>query len=114
MALKKDPEKCQVEKPMFITVLFSSRVKGGQSTSMTAKLAGKVPAAWIPTWVGRLATFAQNERKGGPSGTISNVQYPCPGVFMAAKPTRPAKKLVPSLPIFNFSAKILSLHHFIP
>jgi hypothetical protein len=81
MALKKDLEKCQVEKPMFITVLFSSRVKGGQSTSMTAKLTGKVPAAWIPTWVGRLATFARNERKGGPSGTISNVQYPRLGLF---------------------------------
>jgi hypothetical protein len=48
-ALKKDLEKCLVENPMFIAVLFASRVKGGQSTSMTAKLAGKVPAAWIPT-----------------------------------------------------------------
>jgi hypothetical protein len=81
MALKKDPKKCLVEKPMFIAVLFASRVKGGQSTSMTAKLAGKVPAAWIPTWVGRLATFAQNERQRGPSGTISNVQYPRLGLF---------------------------------
>jgi hypothetical protein len=79
MALKKDPKKCLVEKPMFIAVLFASRVKGGQSTSMTAKLAGKVPATWIPTWVGRLATFARNERQRGPSGTIPSVTTPALG-----------------------------------